>query len=362
MKRLLLDGKELMYAEERARVVAEAKPWVLSMQHAPILRLAFIRELAGIARLQAEDIERQYGLAQPVTSRPFPDGGWQKGRSGFNRRGDGRFSNWSPRPAPEPRVRVKDVRERMLQCFLSYPHLVSEFSHSIEEEFLASPHPAAGRIIEVWRAAAAEDEEGDHVNPASLLMRLAQSDSIAYYEGLLAEELSTGTPEEGARLEVRIAFIELELERTKARIEMLAHDAARDMDAMRRLNDRRAELQRMANEARMTEREYRLRIENQARFESQHAVDKSSDSEPAPLSSNPIIAQLQRFLRGAPETAAAAGVQDSQPARVSTNAVREALAARSVARSAEASAGGLPEDLPEANSVNEVDFVLSSKE
>ena len=124
MKRLLLDGKELMYAEARARVVAEAKPWVLSMQHAPILRLAFIRELAGIARLQAEDIERQYGLAQPVTSRPFPDGGWQKGRSGFNRRGDGRFSNWSPRPAPEPRVRVKDVRERMLQCFLSYPHLV----------------------------------------------------------------------------------------------------------------------------------------------------------------------------------------------------------------------------------------------
>lgn len=169
------------------------------------------------------------------------------------------------------------------------------------------------------------------------------------------------THEEGARLEVRIAFIELELERTKARIEMLAHDAARDMDAMRRLNDRRAELQRMANEARMTEREYRLRVENQARFESQHAVDKSSDSEPAPLSSNPIIAQLQRFLRGAPETAAAAGVQDSQPARVSTNAVREALAARSVARSAEASAGGLPEDLPEANSVNEVDFVLSSK-
>lgn len=137
----------------------------------------------------------------------------------------------------------------MLQCFLSYPHLVSEFSHSIEEEFLASTHPAAERIIEVWRAAAAEDEEGGRVNPASLLMRLAQSGSISAYEGLLAEELSTGTPEEGARLEVRKAFIELELERTKARIEMLAHDAARDMDAMRRLNDRRAELQRLADDA-----------------------------------------------------------------------------------------------------------------
>ena len=130
----------------------------------------------------------------------------------------------------------------MLQCLLSYPHLVSEFSHSIEEEFLSSTHPAAERIIEVWRAAAAEDEEGGCVNPASLLMRLGESASLSYYEELLTEELSTGTPEEGARLEVRKAFIELELERTKARIEMLAHDAARDMDAMRRLNDRRAEL------------------------------------------------------------------------------------------------------------------------
>lgn len=137
----------------------------------------------------------------------------------------------------------------MLQCLLSYPHLVSEFSHSIEEEFLSSTHPAAERIIEVWRAAAAEDEEGGCVNPASLLMRLGESASLSYYEELLTEELSTGTPEEGARLEVRKAFIELELERTKARIEMLAHDAARDMDAMRRLNDRRAELQRLADEA-----------------------------------------------------------------------------------------------------------------
>jgi len=71
----------------------------------------------------------------------------------------GRLPRWPKKPAPEPRVRVKDVRERMLQCLLSYPHLVSEFSHSIEEEFLSSTHPAAERIIEVWRAAAAEDEE-----------------------------------------------------------------------------------------------------------------------------------------------------------------------------------------------------------
>ena len=118
----------------------------------PILRLAFIRELAGIARLQADDIERQYGLAGAAPSRPSFDGGRQQGRGGFARRRDDRFPRWPAKPAPEPRVRVKDVRERMLQCLLSYPHLVSEFSHSIEEEFLSSTHPAAERIIEVWRS------------------------------------------------------------------------------------------------------------------------------------------------------------------------------------------------------------------
>ena len=295
MKKLLLEGKEFMYAEERAKLVAEAKPWVLSMQHAPILRLAFIRELAGIARLQADDIERQYGLAGAAPSRPSFDGGRQQGRGGFARRRDDRFSRWPVKPAPEPRVRVKDVRERMLQCLLSYPHLVSEFSHSIEEEFLSSTHPAAERIIEVWRAAAAEDEEGGCVNPASLLMRLGESASLSYYEELLTEELSTGTPEEGARLEVRKAFIELE--RTKARIEMLAHDAARDMDAMRRLNDRRAELQRLADEARLAEREYRLRIENQARFESQRAAEKPWGGESAP----PFVQSDRRAAAALPQ-------------------------------------------------------------
>ena len=358
MKKLLLEGKELMYAEERAKLVAEAKPWVLSMQHAPILRLAFIRELAGIARLQADDIERQYGLAGAAPSRPSFDGGRQQAGGGFARRRDDRFPRWPAKPAPEPRVRVKDVRERMLQCLLSYPHLVSEFSHSIEEEFLSSTHPAAERIIEVWRAAAAEDEEGGCVNPASLLMRLGESASLSYYEELLTEELSTGTPEEGARLEVRKAFIELELERTKARIEMLAHDAARDMDAMRRLNDRRAELQRLADEARLAEREYRLRIENQARFESQRAAEKPSGGEFAPLSSNPIVAQLQRFLRGDTGTSSVSGAQAAPQgaSRVSTSAVREALAASAAGRTA-GDFTAFAESLPPELSDEKVDFV-----
>ena len=55
----------------------------------------------------------------------------------------------------------------MLQCLLSYPHLVSEFSHSIEEEFLSSTHPAAERIIEVWRAARTRKEAASILLPFS---------------------------------------------------------------------------------------------------------------------------------------------------------------------------------------------------
>lgn len=327
MKHLLLEGKELMYAEERAKVVAEAKPWVLSMQHAPILRSVLIRELAGIARLQVEDIEKQFGLV-PARSPVSTFGGdkpWRRGNDRY-----GRNARWQ-RPAPEPRLRVKDIRERILQCFLSYPSLVTEYSHAIEEEFLTSPHPAAERIVEVWRAAAAE-EDGGHLNPASLLMRLAESEHIAYYETLLTEELTTGTPEEGARMEVRKAFIELELERTKARIEQMAHDAARDMDAMRKLNDRRAELQKLADEAKIDERGYRLRQETQARFDAQQAASMRDEPDNVTLSNNPIVAKLQLFLRGKSESTDGATVATAPQDRMAH--VREALSAREGARAA----------------------------
>ena len=339
LKRVLLEGKELMYAEERAKVVAEARPLILSMQHAPILRLALIKELSGIARLPTDDIERQFGLAEPAPA--LPAGGAR--RDEWDRRPFGRgWNRWDrrwQRPAPEPRVRVKDVRERMLQCFLAYPALVTEYSHSIEEEFLASQHPAAARIIEVWRAAAAEDEESGSLNPGALLMRLSESENIGVYESLLAEELTTETPEEGARLEIRKAFLELELERTKAEVEVLSHEGCRDMDRMRLLIGRRSELQRLVEEARMAEREYRLRLEAQEKFDSQHA-ERRSDGEAVQYSSHPIVAELQRFIRGTGVDSVSAGQPSASGAalRGGTEAVRAALAARAaVAGSASAS-------------------------
>lgn len=328
LKRVLLEGKELMYAEERAKVVAEARPLILSMQHAPILRLALIKELAGIARLPTDDIERQYGLAEPAPALPAArqDG---RGRRPWERGGNRWDRRWQ-RPAPEPRIRVKDVRERMLQCFLAYPALVAEYSHSIEEEFLASQHPAAARIVEVWRAAAAEDEEGGSLNPGALLMRLSESENIGFYESLLSEELTTETPEEGARLEIRKAFIELELERTKAELEVLSHEGCRDMDRMRLLIGRRTELQRLVEEARMAEREYRLRQEAQEKFESQHA-DRYSEGEAVQYSSHPVVAELQRFIRGSGAEAPPAEPSSDASMRGGAQAVRAALTQRAAA-------------------------------
>lgn len=352
LKRVLLEGKELMYAEERAKVVAEAKPLILSMQHAPILRLALIKELAGVARLSADEIERQFGLAEPLSARPAV-----VSKPGFGGRWGDRFryrsyERWQ-RPAPEPRIRVKDVRERMLQCFLAYPELVAEFSHSIEEEFLASSHPAAARIIEVWRAAAAEDEEGGTLNPGALLMRLSGSENLPLYESLLTEELTTETPEEGARLEVHKAFLELELERTKVRLSSLSSEGLRDMDQMRMLVARRSELQRLVDEARLAEREYRLRTDAQAKFDEQH-TDRHAEGEAVQYSSHPVVAELQRFLRGSADASSAGRTRvaaESEP-RGGAAAVRAALSAR-------AASSGLPTEVPTADLSHE-DFADST--
>ena len=66
LRLILVQGKELQYAEERAKIVAEAKPLVLSMQKAPVLQLTVIKEIAGITRLSADEIQRQYGLRHRV--------------------------------------------------------------------------------------------------------------------------------------------------------------------------------------------------------------------------------------------------------------------------------------------------------
>lgn len=339
VKSLVSEGKDLAYAEERASLLAEAKPWVLQMTQAPILRLALVKELAALARMQTEEVLASYGLmpARPVL-RPrasgspdfprrsgFPGGQnrpWTSFERGRWRTGGSNFSGaWRYAP-PEPRVGVKDIRDRMLQCFLSYPALLTEFSPQIEEMFLTSEHPAAQRIIAAWRAAAREEEEtGSAVKPASLLAAMGSDGSGAFCEALLSDELLTETPLEAARLEVRRAFLDLESEHLKTRMAELAEAGAHDLELMKRLQARRTEIDRAIAEAARDELAYR-RGQQSSSIEQQ-----TGRGAPAALSKNPKVRALQEMLFGRqqPEETADqnAGQEDDAPIEIAAAASGE---------------------------------------
>lgn len=297
LKSILVEGKELIYAEERAKLVKQAKPLILSMKSAPVLKLSLMKEIAALARLQLEDLEREWGVAteRKTVERPSFEAAPRAGGPYTGRFGswDARF-DWRRRPAPEPRIGVQDVRDRMLQCFLAYPQLLGEFSAQIEDEFVMSPSPAANRIVEVWRAAAGE-EDGEPMSPAALLMRLSESSDAARYESLLAGELTLDTPEEGARLELRRAFLELELERVKAR-ELVLGSSGAAIEELRRLKCRRTELMKLIAKAVEDERIYRREQEDVSRTRD---FAKNELGEGATtLSDNPKVRAIQELLFG----------------------------------------------------------------
>lgn len=290
LKLILTQGKELQYAEERAKIVAEAKPLVLSMQKAPVLQLTVIKEIAGIARLTSDEIQRQYGLMPAAPRPPQTTRTWGRGGSRYT-------SNYPGRR--EARVRVKDIRERMLQCFLSYPELLSTYSHQIEEEFLSTENPIAQSIVELWQLSV--DEDGRAVqSTATLLEKIKDHSSFDYLKRLLNEELLLDTPRDTATLEVRRSFLDLELERVSARLDECGYTGNCDPEVVRPLIQRRDELRRQIQELAENERNYRQQVDIQARWEAQAKLNEKMKSKaPTALSDNPIVRRLQEHLRGA---------------------------------------------------------------
>lgn len=340
LRLILVQGKELQYAEERAKIVAEAKPLVLSMQKAPVLQLTVIKEIAGITRLSADEIQRQYGL-MPAAPRPVQTTRtWGRGEN--NRYA----SNYPGRR--EARVRVKDIRERMLQCFLSFPELLSTYSHQIEEEFLNTENPIAQSIVELWQLSV--DEDGRAVqSTATLLEKIKDLSSFDYLKRLLNEELLLDTPRETATLEVRRAFLDLELERVNARLDECAYMGNCDFEVVRPLMQRRDELRRQVKELAENERNYRFQVDARARWEMQEKLArKNAKKEPTALSTNPIVRSLQEHLRGvkaeedkAPAEPSATPVQtptqSTAPKETSQNQARAALDALKTRRAKAAS-------------------------
>ena len=76
----VMEGKDPATAEGRSQFLAEAKPLVLLMKNAPLLRGQLIGELAMYARMTPDELARAFGLAQarfrrvlpspPLTARP----------------------------------------------------------------------------------------------------------------------------------------------------------------------------------------------------------------------------------------------------------------------------------------------------
>ena len=133
------------------------------------------------------------------------------------------------------------------------------------------------------------------MSPAALLMRLSESPDAARYESLLAGELTLDTPEEGARLELRRAFLELELERVKAR-ELVLGSSGAAIEELRRLKCRRTELMKLIEKAVADERVYRREQEDVSRTR-EFAKNELGEGATA-LSDNPKVRAIQELLFG----------------------------------------------------------------
>ena len=210
-------------------------------------------------------------------------GGWQGPRRS---RGYG-----YTRQRPEARIAVKDIRHRLLQLFLTYPELINEFDLMIQERFTTSTNDLSQAIIEVWSAC---QLDMDHCcgNSVSLLSRLSGSPKIDLYEQLLEDEFKMTTPIEGARLELRRTFLELELEEIKMAMEQLAQSPNVDIDAYRACLNRQTNLNRLIQEVQKDEINYRVTVE--------HAEQQQKErrNKPVTLSSHPIVRQLQKKFAG----------------------------------------------------------------
>lgn len=307
-KQMLLEGKDLMYAEDRARLVAQGKVWVTKMVKAPTLRLALMQEIATHSRFSLDEVQRQYGFAVPAPAPTNTRSSFMGARpsvsNGFTRfdrsygRGDYRpwdRSRWY-RPPAEARIGVTDFRERILQCLLAYPQLIDEFDGSIKDEFFNSTHQVAMQIIEVWRARTALVSQGVHT--ATLLHFLKDSPFIAKYEELLSTEMQWETSLECARIEVRQNFLKLRLEHLNMRMQGLQCATDRDREELMRLFKYRQDLQRQIQKACKDEETCRVAIDRERSLHLQRKRDLAEGKKSMKLDANPKVRALQRRLFG----------------------------------------------------------------
>jgi DNA primase len=186
--RSLSEGRSLDQAEDRASMVADAKPLLASMT-AAALRVQLSRELAEVTRTPLDELQALHGM-QPWRRLPSS----QEGRT-------------------QRTAVVEGLAQRVLQQLWAHPQLAREFNAQIATEFAHDGGLIERQIVEVWRAAT----DAPTVTPGALLELLADSEHAAAYRSLSARDMLMQTDVEVARADLTGAFARLHVQRLEAR-------------------------------------------------------------------------------------------------------------------------------------------------
>lgn len=235
----LREGKSMGTAEGRAQFMSEAKPLILSMEKAPLLRQQLISAISLQVQLSPAETAAALGVPSLVTAEPprrsaEPRPYWNRERV-------------RPGRMPGGAVRVTGLREKMLQCFLACPELAPEFSSQMEECIVGGASEADRRLLEVWRACLGGEEESAPQSSGSLMSVLRGSDSIEYYQSLLDNEAEIATTESLARTQLTVAFLRLSQSQLTERLQAAASAEPFDEALYRSLDKRLREVSASLN-------------------------------------------------------------------------------------------------------------------
>jgi DNA primase len=200
----LAEGRSLASAEDRAAMVAQSRPLLLSMP-AGALRLQLLRELAEAARTPLDDLEQLFGLRRGRPARPVP------------------------LAHRTPHADVEDLKRSVLQQLLAHPALAREFDQAVAAEHVGGDEPIDRQIVEVWRSAMMQRPGTAAVlTHGALLEMLQESEFVGVYRALAAQEMELDTDIETARQVLDEAFHKLALRRLEQARNRCAVDFERE--------------------------------------------------------------------------------------------------------------------------------------
>lgn len=215
----LREGKAMGTAEGRAQFMNEAKPMILAMEKAPLLRQQLVSAIAQQVQLAPAEAAALLGVPALVTVGNRPRLRPRRGRTGPYWESRGNFAAASDAGGA---ARVTGLREKMLQCLLAWPSLAPEFSARMEECIVGGETDDDRRLLEVWRACLGGEEGEPPKTSGSLLNALRESPSLEIYQGLLDDEAVVDTSVELARAQLTVAFLRLEQAQVSERFQAAA--------------------------------------------------------------------------------------------------------------------------------------------